>query len=164
MITHASLKDFSSEPLPSELSDLATFQPRTPGMWDDFISRITGQPAAKGELTFVGQMTPPQRDALVTLTSDKAAIDELFEKSQLHDVPSWVPEGVRPHVELWFQTKWPAEHWRAVQGHQHHYVSWIFCGLVIALCMTSPRWWPGPRKNHTAAGTADLPGNASDSH
>lgn len=158
MISHASLKDFSDDqPLPIELRDVTTFQPRTPGMWDDLTSRMTGEPSPKGMLEFTGQMTPPQRDALLTLTSDKEAISELYEKAQLHDVPSWVPEGLRPRVELWFQTKWPAANWQGIQGHKHHYVSWIFCGCVIALCLTSPRWWPAPKKNHEPAGETPPP-------
>jgi hypothetical protein len=101
-----------------------------------------------GKLTFDGQMSVEQRDELLKLTTDKTAIEELYEGTRQREVPTWIPEGWRGQVESWFQLKWPAVNWQAIQGRHHHYVSWIFCGCVIAFCLTSPRWWPAVKKNH----------------
>ena len=95
-------------------------------MWSDEVLEYQGSTVNKpGALTFVGKMNAEQRDALKNFTADKTAIDAMFEETQ---------------------PKWPAEQWKAIQGHRHHYVSWIFYGLVIAFCLTSPRWWPGAAK------------------
>ena len=136
MVSHAKVSKFAGgDKLPEELDGVVTFEPA---------------PRADqlGKLTFIGQMTEDQRDALVKFTGekDKEVIEELFEGSRHRDVPNWVPQGWRGFVEPWFQRKWHAKDWQAIQGNQHHYVSWIFCVLVIAFCLTSPRWWPGAAK------------------
>jgi hypothetical protein len=77
----------------------------------------------------------------MTSEPDKAEIQELYEETRNRDVPNWVPEGWRTTVDSWFQRKWPVETWRGIEGHRHHYVAWIFYSLVIAFCLTSPRWW-----------------------
>ena len=105
----------------------------------------------EGRLTFIGQMTPGERDELLAHTSlelDKKTIEEMYEEARVRDVPGWVPADAVPFVERWFQRKWPAEEWLAVKDHRHYPVSWIFYGVVIVLCLSSPRWWrraqPGP--------------------
>lgn len=134
MISHAHLKDFAkNDDLPEELRGVATFEPET-------------KEAAPGTLNFIGQMSVEQRDALLARTSDKKAIEDLYESSRHRDVPGWVPAGWRATVEPWFQQKWEAKHWQAIQGNRHHYVSWIFFAAIIGLCLTSPRWWPGQHK------------------
>ena len=139
VVTHAHVVKFAGgDKLPEELHGVVTFEPGSKA----------DQP---GKLKFIGQMTEAQRDALVKLTGDKdkEQIDELFEETRQRDVPNWVPQGWRGFVEPWFQRKWPAKNWQAIQGNQHHYVSWIFYGLVIAFCLTSPRWWPGAAKRNS---------------
>lgn len=134
MVSHADVSDFHDEALPLDLRDVVSYK--------------------SGKLTFIGQMTADQRDALLARTTDRASrkeIEELYEVSRHHDVPTWVPDGLRPTVEPWFQLKWPADHWRAIQNHKHSYVSWIFCGAVIAFCLTYPRWRPGPSKDDSAS-------------
>ena len=127
MVTHTQVSDFRGvDALPTELRDVVDYKPGS----------SETQP---GTLTFIGQMTVTQRDALLALTTDQAAINELFEATHRRDVPSWVPDGWRQRVEPWFQVKWPAEEWQSIKGNRHHYVSWIFFGLVIAFCLTSPR-------------------------
>ena len=134
MVSHADVADFEKpDRLPDDLRDVATF-------------KAESADSRPGILTFIGQMTPEQRDALLVHTSDKKAIETLYEETRHRDVPDWVPAGWRATVESWFQQKWEAKHWQAIQGHRHHYVSWLFFGAVIALCLTSPRWWPGHRK------------------
>ena len=96
-----------------------------------------------GRLEFIGQMSPAQRDALqkrVDSEADRKATDGIYQKSHIREVPDWVPESIKPRVELWFQRRWPAEVWQGVQGRQYHYVAWIFYALVIAFCMSSPYW------------------------
>ncbi|TXT22790.1 MAG: Integral membrane protein TerC [Planctomycetota bacterium] len=140
VVTHAHVSQFEGgDSLPEELQDVVTFEP--------------GANANQtGKLKFIGQMTEIQRDALVKRTGekDKEKIEELFEETRHRDVPNWVPQGLRGVVEPWFQLKWPAKNWQAIQGNQQHYVSWIFFGLVIAFCLTSPRWWPGAAKSHSS--------------
>jgi YjbE family integral membrane protein len=133
--SHTHLSDFQNEaPLPDSLRDVASWH-------------SDSTTSERGTLTFSGQMSPAQRDALLALTADKVAVDLLYESTRHHEVPNWVPESSRQSVEPWFQLKWPAEQWSPARNNRHHYVSWIFCGMVIALCLTSPRWWPGPRKH-----------------
>lgn len=96
-----------------------------------------------GTLEFIGQMTRPQRDALlasVEKETDKEAIEAIYEKSYRRDVPDWVPAGWRPRVHNWFQRKWPAEVWKGVQGRQYHYVAWIVYSVVVAFCLGFPAW------------------------
>lgn len=135
MTSHAHVSKLQEGELPPDLRDVVSYQPGS-------------DTKAPGTLTFVGQMTEAQRDALLKLTSDqdKDEITNLYEGTRHRDVPGWIPEGWKPRVDPWFQLKWPAEQWRAIQGHQHHYVSWIFYGFVIAFCLTSPHWWPGSKK------------------
>lgn len=138
MVSHKHVPNFEiPDALPEVLRDVVTYQPGP-------------NEAAPGMLNFIGQMTPEQRDALLTRTSDKKAIEELYEATRHRDVPGWVPESWQASVESWFQHKWEAKHWQAIQGHQQHYVSWIFYGLVIAFCLTSPRWWRGQHKSSPA--------------
>ncbi len=137
MVTHAHPTSFPEDmsSLPPELKDVLDYKPGA-----------TNQP---GTMTFIGQMNVAQRDALLermTSEPDKAQIRELYEETRNRDVPAWVPAGWRATVDSWFQLKWPAEHWRGIEGHRHHYVAWIFYGLVIAFCLTSPRWWKNAPK------------------
>ena len=138
MVSHAEVTKLAkADALPDDLRDVVTFD--------------QGSNADEpGTLNFIGQMTEAQRDALLKLTDekDKKSIEKLFEGSHQRDVPNWVPQKWRGTVEPWFQRKWPAKNWQGIQGNQHHYVSWIFCGLVIAFCLTSRRWWPGAAKRH----------------
>ena len=139
MVSHAHVSDFrGADTLSSELRDVVDFQPGS-------------SETQQGTLTFIGQMTTTQRDALLDLTADKAAINELFEETHQRDVPSWIPEGWRQRVEPWFQVKWPVAEWQSIKGNRYHFVSWIFYGLVIAFCLTSPRWWPSPGKKDPVA-------------
>ncbi|HEY2249400.1 MAG TPA: hypothetical protein VGH74_00020, partial [Planctomycetaceae bacterium] len=97
----------------------------------------------RGKLEFIGQMTRPQRDALlakVDKQTDKDAIEVMYEKSYRRDVPNWVPAGLQPRVHNWFQRKWPAEVWKGVQGRQYHYVAWIVYAVVVAFCLGFPAW------------------------
>lgn len=135
MVSHTHVKDFEKpDALPEMLRDVVTY-------------KAGANKADPGTLNFIGQMNAEQRDALLAHTSDKTAIEDLYEATRYHEVPGWVPAGWRATVEPWFQHKWEAKHWHAIQGHERHYVSWIFYGLVIAFCLTSPRWWPGQHKN-----------------
>ncbi|HEV3005459.1 MAG TPA: hypothetical protein VGX78_13420, partial [Pirellulales bacterium] len=96
-------------------------------------------------LTFIGQMSPTERDELLARTSlerDKKAIEEMYEESRVREVPDWVPDKVQPHVERWFQRKWPAEEWFAMRDRRYYIVSWIFYALVVAFCLASPHF-PG---------------------
>lgn len=141
MLSQTHLRDFQVEkPLPPELRDVVSYKP---GLKE--IDPV--------ELTFIGQMSPAQRDALRTLTSDQAAVETLFKQTQHHDVPNWVPAGWRDTVDPWFQVKWPAADWQAVQGRRYPWVSWAFCGLVILFCVTSPRWWRSARPEPAIKGT-----------
>ncbi len=135
MVSHADVKNFEKpDALPTDLRDVVTYKPEAEG-------------SAAGILNFIGQMTLEQRDALLEHTSDKAAIENLYEETRQRDVPNWIPARWRATVEPWFQHKWEAKHWQAIRGNRHHYVSWLFYAAVIALCLTSPRWWPGKRKS-----------------
>jgi len=134
MVSHAHVQGFDAgDGLPEDLKELAKYE-------------AAKNEKAPGKLTFIGQMSVEQRDTLLKHTSDKKAIDDLYEATRYRDVPAWVPAGWRGRVESWFQLKWTAANWKAIQGHSHHYVSWIFCGCVVAFCLTSPRWWPGAQK------------------
>jgi YjbE family integral membrane protein len=98
----------------------------------------------RGHLEFIGQMSADQRDALlehVDTKDDQQAIRTMYERSHRREVPEWVPESWKERAEPWFQRRWPAEVWKGVQGRQHHFVAWIWYGLVIVFCMTSPYWW-----------------------
>lgn len=135
MVSHTHVKDFEKpDTLPENLREVVTYQP-------------DANAAGAGTLDFIGQMTVEQRDALLAHTTDKVAIEGLYEVTRYHDVPGWIPAGWRPTVETWFQQKWEAKHWQAIQGRHYHYISWIFYAAIIAMCLTSPRWWPGKRKN-----------------
>lgn len=97
----------------------------------------------RGKLIFIGQMTRLQRDALVAKAdeqTDKDAIEAMYEKSRLQDIPNWVPAGLRPWVHNWFQRKWPADVWKGVQGRQYHFVAWIVYAAVVAFCLALPVW------------------------
>lgn len=145
MISHTHLKDFSQpDPLPESLRDVTTY---TAG----------ASPADTGTLKFIGQMSSEQRDALLASTTDKKAIEDLYEGTRHRDVPGWVPAGLRATAEPWFQQKWEAKDWKAIQGHDHHYVSWMFFALVIGGCLTSPRWWPGQHTPAPAEPTTPTP-------
>jgi len=149
-VSHVPLPDFDTDrPLPEVLNGVARFE--------------TGSAAGKlGTLIFIGQMSSEQRDALASLTANKAVIDELYESTRRQDVPGWVPESWRIRAEPWFQHKWPAEQWQAVEDNKHHYVSWIFYGLVIVFCVTSPRWWPGSKRNAEVVATGPAPAPAAE--
>lgn len=147
MISHAHVADFpTGDAVPAELRDVVTYEPGS-------------KKEHPGTLTFVGQMSETQRDAMKGLVPEKShqEIDDLFEATYRRDVPGWVPEGWRATVESWFQLKWPAANWKGIQGHSHHYVSWIFFGLVIAFCLTSPRWWPRQRETVPTEAPAQIP-------
>ena len=138
MVSHAHVAGFdTAQGLPDELRDVVQYE-------------AAANEKDPGKLTFIGQMSVEQREALLNRTSDKTAIGTLYEETKHHDVPKWVPEGWRANIDAWFQLKWPAANWQAIQGNQHHYASWIFCGFVIVFCLTSPRWWPGSRKKQAA--------------
>lgn len=142
MVSHTHVPNFEKpDSLPEVLRDVVTYRPGT-------------TEAAPGTLNFIGQMSVEQRDALLTRTSDKKAIEDLYEATRHRDVPGWIPAGWRGTVESWFQHKWESKDWQAIQGHEHHYVSWIFFGLVIAFCLTSPRWWPGQHASRPEEPTA----------
>lgn len=135
MVSHTHVPNFEKpDALPEVLRDVVTYEPGS-------------NEAAPGTLKFIGQMSVEQRDALLTRTSDKKAIEDLYEATRHRDVPGWIPAGWRATVEPWFQHKWEAKHWQAIQGHEHHAFSWIFFALVIVGCLTSPRWWPGQHKS-----------------
>jgi YjbE family integral membrane protein len=143
-VSHVQLPDFDADrPLPEVLKGVARYE--------------NGPERGKlGTLTFIGQMSTEQRDALQSLTTNDQAINDLYEATRHREVPAWVPGGWRSRAEPWFQLKWPASEWQAVEDKSHHYVSWIFYALVIAFCVTSPRWWPGSKK-HAPAVATDTP-------
>ncbi|MBM3971156.1 MAG: TerC family protein [Planctomycetes bacterium] len=135
MVSRADVKNFEkADALPADLRDVATYKPAS-------------NDSDPGLLEFIGQMTPEQRDALLQHTSDTTAIENLYEETRRRDVPEWVPVAWRGTVDAWFQHKWEAKNWQAIKGNRHHYVSWLFFAAVIALCLTSPRWWPGQHKS-----------------
>ena len=144
MVSQTHVKDFEMpDPMPQELRDVVNYQ-------------AGAKKADPGALTFIGQMSAEQRDALLPCTTNKDSketINDLYEATRHRDVPGWVPARWQATVEPWFQHKWEAKHWQAIQGRQHHYVSWIFYGVVIAFCLTSPRWWPGHHKATAAEPT-----------
>ena len=115
----------------------------------------------RGKLEFIGQMTRKQRDALlakVVAQPDKDAIEAMYEKSYLREVPNWVPAGLRPRVHNWFQRKWPVEVWKGVQGRANsHFVAWIVYGIVVAFCLGFPAWL---RKREESAGRKPIQGIA----
>jgi YjbE family integral membrane protein len=131
MIVEGDVAEFNrAEDLPADLREFVSYRP--------------------GHLEFVGQMDGEQRNALlehVTAEEDKHAVKVMYDRSHRRDVPAWVPDSWKDRVEPWFQRRWPAEVWIGIQGRQHHYVAWIWYGVVIAFCMTSPYWWRGRRKN-----------------
>jgi hypothetical protein len=128
MLTDAEVEEFDdADPLPAALRDVVSID----GEW----------------LTFIGQMSPAQRDELLSRTSskhDQQAILEMYEEARVREAPDWVADSVpdlfRPHVERWFQRKWPAEEWFAVKDHRHYLVAWVFYALVVAVCLSSPYW------------------------
>jgi len=112
----------------------------------------------KGKLEFIGQMTIPQRDALlakVNAQADKEAVELMYEKSFRRDVPNWVPAGLQPRVHNWFQRKWPFEVWKGIQGRQYHFVAWIVYAVVVAFCLGLPVWLR-KRGAHTPENTGRL--------
>jgi YjbE family integral membrane protein len=124
MLTDEQVKNFNAAELPDDLAAVV---------------KVHGK-----ELEFIGQMTEPQRDELLSRVEsqeDQAAIREMYDLSRQREVPDWVPADLRPRVENWFQRKWPADVWKAVQGGQLHFVSWIWRFVVIGFCMSSPYWW-----------------------
>jgi YjbE family integral membrane protein len=124
MLTRAEVKQFQDpDKLPQVVRDVASFE--------------------GPHLTFVGQMSVAQRDALLARVNDpqdKAAIEHLYEDSRKRDVPAWVPDNFKQRVTMWFQRKWPAEDWFAVKDHRHYWVSWGFYSLVILFCLSTPYW------------------------
>ncbi|MGQ0634771.1 MAG: TerC family protein [Planctomycetaceae bacterium] len=131
----------SIETLPDEWRDLVQFDGR--------------------RLTFIGQMDEAQRAAIqerVADSRDAAAIATLYEQTRRQPVPDWVPERFRGVAEQWFQRKWPADDWRLIKGHQHHYLAWLFYALVIALCLSSPYWMRGRRSEPEAESQTVSPG------
>jgi YjbE family integral membrane protein len=133
MRSHAHVGDLrDADDLPEELRDVVQYK--------------------KGKLVFVGQMTESQRDLLlarVDTPDDKKEINGLYEGSHVRPVPEWVPESLKSISAGWFQRKWPAENWKQVESAHHHWVAWVFYGIVITICMTSPKWL---KKRHHAAG------------
>ena len=117
-----------------------------PAEWKDQVKYHGGQ------LEFIGQMTPQQRDLLldkVNTQPDKAAIELMYEKSYYREVPQWVPAGLQPRVHNWFQRKWTADVWKGVQGRQYHFVAWIVYVVVVAFCLGLPAWL---KKRHRPPG------------
>lgn len=138
------------EPI-SKFKDVADL----PAEWKDQVNY------KHGKLEFIGQMTKPQRDALlaqVDKDTDKEAIEAMYEKSYRRDVPNWVPAGLQPRVHNWFQRKWPVDVWKGVQGRQYHFVAWIVYAVVVAFCLGLPAWLR--RRSglpESKAGASDLP-------
>lgn len=94
-------------------------------------------------LTFIGQMTEEQRAQLLTQVDDRhdhQAIESLYEQSHVREVPGWVPAAFRESASRWVQHKWPLAEWERIRNHRYPWVAWIFYAVVIALCLTSPRW------------------------
>lgn len=130
MLSHAHVRGFRADDLPENLKDVTRYE--------------------NGRLTFIGQMDEAQRDALLervnpekeeaAVEKDRAAIKDMYELSYVRKVPGWVPESFQGMVSGWLQRKWPAEDYRRVEGHRHHYVAWGFYGLIIGICLTSPYW------------------------
>lgn len=85
MVSHSRLKDFAKpDDVPEDLRSVVTFEPEA-------------KESAPGTLNFIGQMSVEQRDALLACTSDKNAIEDLYESSRHRDVPGWIPPaGERP--------------------------------------------------------------------
>jgi hypothetical protein len=134
MVTHAHPADFPDD-ISADREQAGTEAVRQ--MRQDGLLEFHGSTADKpGSLTLIGPLTADQRDALKHLTSDTVAIDELFEDSQ---------------------SKWPAEQWKAIQNRRYHFVAWAVYAIVIAFCLTSPRWWPGARKPEAEADTTSEP-------
>jgi len=136
MRSRVALKSFRGDDLPDDLKEFASFE--------------------RGHLTFIGQMNETQRDELlarVDQEADRKEIEELYEGSYLRPIPEWVPDAFRGLASGWFQMKWPADDWKKIGKSHHHYVAWIFYGLVIAGCLSVPYWVrkgdePGAAKAH----------------
>lgn len=130
MTSHAKVSTFQPpEELPPDLKDVVKYAP--------------------GDLMFIGQMTPEQRDELlsyVTSDTDKNLIKGMYDFAHVVPAPTWVPEGLRPTISSWIQHKWPAEDWHNVQGRQYNWVAYVFYVVVIAICVTAPKWWPGHKE------------------
>lgn len=143
MTSEAKLKTYDApQELPPDLRDVVQYAPE------------------KHTLTFIGQMTEDQRDELlghVTDQHDKDEINGMYENAHEVPVPGWVPEGLKPRISSWIQHKWPAEDWRNVQGRQYHWVAYVVYALVIGVCVTSPYWWPGRKKNEPAEKPPESP-------
>jgi YjbE family integral membrane protein len=124
MLTREQVAEFKKpDDLPPDLKDVVKYHNR--------------------KLEFIGQMADKQRDALlarVDKQADKEAIELMYQKSYLREVPNWVPAGLRPRVHNWFQRKWPADVWKGIRGRQYHFVAWIFYGAVVAFCLGFPAW------------------------
>lgn len=136
--SHADVHEFQGEEsLSSDLKPLVHYRPGTEGLL-----------AKHGQLTYIGQMPVEHRDELlqrVSSAEDKKAIEDMYEVARVQDVPAWVPEGVKGHVAMWFQHRWPAEYAKAIEGRKYPWVAWIFQSLVVLFCLTAPKWL-GKRK------------------
>lgn len=124
MLTREPVSNFEKpDDLPPDLKDVVKFH--------------------NGKLEFIGQMSKKQRDALlakVDKKADKEAIELMYEKSYLREVPNWVPAWARPRVHNWFQRKWPADVWIGIEGRQYHFVAYIVYAVVVAFCLALPAW------------------------
>lgn len=85
--------------------------------------------------------------------TNRAAVQDLYDKVKIQPVPSWVPESLRPKVELWFQHKWPAENYHNVQNRDYSVVAWLVYAAAIGICLSAPRWWPSKKSGHTDSET-----------
>lgn len=149
MLTREQVTEFDdADKLPPDLRKLVAVKAHDPGWVGRLWQKVAGSFREPGsetkELTFVGQMSADQRDALLKQVSnpkDKAAIEAMYEHAHVRDVPDWIPAGLKPHVGLWFQRKWPADEWLAVKDRRYYFVAWIFYSVVIAGCLSSPWWW-----------------------
>ncbi|MFN0050959.1 MAG: TerC family protein [Planctomycetales bacterium] len=123
LFSHAHLKSFHENDLPEDLARVIEYR--------------------DGKLTYIGQMTPAERDELqarVDSEPDKKAIAELYEQSYQRPVPDWVPDALRTRAAGWFQRKWGAQDWDKMRDSRHPYVAWIFYAAVVGFCLSSPYW------------------------
>lgn len=161
----ARVTSFDTTKLPEDLQEVVRYSdgkltvigPITEKQYESLLAAIPEDaPAASATGNSISRFW----NQLTAGKSGRAALKDLYEnESHVEPVPEWVPVSWRPKVELWLQHKWPAENWKNVQGRDYSFIAWIFYAIVIGVCLSVSKWWPG--KRHTSppndAGTPENP-------
>ena len=159
LISRARVTTFDPSKVPADLKDAVQFRDGEltvagPLTYDQYHALLDQYPEPTVKAAVEGQGWFSRLwSGLTSTKNDRAAIEELYQHSRVEPVPSWVPAGLRSKVELWFQHKWPAENWRNVQGREYSYLEWIFYAIVLAVCLSTNRWWPGKRGDAASEST-----------